>query len=318
MRLQKVIMNTEKEYYIERLNADKLVDMARLHLAVYHKAIPVSFFEKKYDTAFTGAAYVGYIAYSTGGVPVAYYGVIPCFLQDGSKLIPAAQSADTMTHPQYRFKGLFVELSRMTFELCRQENIRIIFGFPNQNSLHGAINKLGWQMTHTMDCFIVPVRTIPLEKIARNRFLLRDLYRLYIKKVLAGYRINDSVENSVIQQGYIGVCRNNDYWIYKQYHERYVIRINNALLWIRITNGLMIGDITGCADVDGVMTTLKEIAVKLGLTQLQFHASPGGRLHDQLVKKWNPVPSFPALVQDFGSGCEAGRIRFNFADIDIF
>ena len=32
----------------------------------------------------------------------------------------------------------------------------LIYGFPNQNSYHGAI-KLGWQMTEMMECFKIPV-----------------------------------------------------------------------------------------------------------------------------------------------------------------
>jgi hypothetical protein len=311
-------MNTEREYYIKRLTGDKLVDMVNLHLAVYNKEMPLSFFKKKYDTAFTGAVYIGYMAYSMTGIPVAYYGVIPCFLQDGSKTILAAQSADTMTHPLYRFKGLFVELSNMAFELCRQENIRIVFGFPNQNSLHGAIHKLGWQMTHIMDCFILPIRTVPLEKITGNRFLLRDIYRLYKKKILRKYMSVYMVENSVIPQGYIGVCRDADYWAYKKYHDRQVIQIGDTLVWVRIANGLVIGDIADCTDIDPVITTLQQLAAKLGLTQLQFHASPGTALHSHLIQKCRSVPSFPALFQDFNSRWELDRIKFNFGDIDIF
>jgi hypothetical protein len=311
-------MNTEREYYIERVTAEKLVDIARLHLAVYKKETPLSFYKRKYDTAFTGASYIGYIAYSIAGTPVAYYGVIPCFLQDGNKTILAAQSADTMTDPNYRFKGLFVELSQMAFELCRQENIRIVFGFPNQNSLHGAINKLGWQMTHTMDCFIIPVRTVPFEKITRHWFLLRDIYRLYRRKALKKYSSAYIVENSVLQEGYIGICRDTDYWTYKKYYDRQVIRIGDSLVWIRINNGLVIGDITDCTDMDAVITVLKRLAAKLGLTQIQFHTSPGTVLHNQLLQKWKTVPSFPALFQDFSSGWELNRIKFNFGDIDIF
>jgi hypothetical protein len=311
-------MNTEREYYIERLTAGKLVDMARLHLAVYNKVMPLSFFEKKYDTAFTGVAYIGYIAYSMPGIPVAYYGVIPCFLQDHSRTILAAQSADTMTHPQYRFKGLFVELSNMAFELCWQENIRIVFGFPNQNSLHGAVNKLGWRMTHAMECFIIPVRSVPIERITRNRFLLHDLYELYKKKVLKKYRSAFMVENSVIQEGYIGVCRDADFWAYKKYNVREVIQVGDTLVWVRINNGLVIGDMTDCTDIDPVITGLQKLAAKLGLTQLQFHTSQGTGLHQHLVKKYNTVPSFPALFQDFNSGWELDRIKFNFGDIDIF
>lgn len=311
-------MCTEREYYIERLSCEALTDVARLHHAVYTKEMPLSFFINKYDTAFTGVEYVGYVAYSPEGIPVAYYGVIPCFLQDGNKKILAAQSADTMTHPQYRFKGLFVELSHMTFDLCRQEGIQILFGFPNQNSLHGAIHKLGWKMTHTMDCFMIPVRTVPLQKLCENRFVLKGIYRWYKGWILKKYRSSWIVENSIVQDGYAGLCRDAGYWAYKQYYDRDVIRIGDTLLWIKTRNGLVIGDMNTGSDFDSVMRTLRKLAAALGIDRLQFHSSPAASLHSRFMEKCKPVPSFPVLFQDFSSGWDLDRIRFNFADIDIF
>src|SRR5205085_10256014 len=111
----------------------------------------------KYNTAYTSAEYVGYVAYNTQGIAVAYYGVVPCILQCGDEKILSAQSADTMTHPGFRYKGMFVELSNITFDLCKKSGIKIVFGFPNQNSYHGAVHKLGWKMTDTMECFMIPV-----------------------------------------------------------------------------------------------------------------------------------------------------------------
>lgn len=311
-------MRTESEYYIERLNYDKLADVARLHHAVYNKVMPLSFFTRKYDTAFTGVEYTGYLAYNPQGIPVAYYGVVPCFLQDGDITLLAAQSADTMTHPQYRYKGLFVELSNMTFDLCKQNNIRIVFGFPNQHSLHGAIHKLGWQMTHTMDCFTIPVRAMPLQKITGDRFLLKDMYRLYKRWILKRYSSPWTVGNSVIQDGYAGVYRDAGYWEYKKYYDREVIQAGDTLIWIKTGDGLIIGDMTLGADIGDVIGTLRKLAARLGLRQLQFHTSPGTSVHSELIKRWQPLPSFPVLFQDFGSGWDLDRIRFNFGDIDIF
>ncbi len=311
-------MNHNAGYYIERLTKEKLGDIAVLHHAVYGKKIPVSFFVKKYNTAFTGIGYIGLIAYSDHGIPVAYYGVIPCFLHDGDNMLLAAQSADTMTHPGYRFKGLFVELSLRVFDLCREEKIPIVFGFPNQHSLNGAINKLGWRMTETMDCFIIPVKALPLEKVSGKNVLLKKMYRKYTQWVLRKYRSPWVMDNSVIQDGYAGVYRDAAYWKYKTYYDRSVIRIGESLVWIKINNGLIIGDMNVTGDFYGLMASLQKLAAKLGLTEIQLHTSQGTGLHQLLIKQWQPIPSFPVLFQDFGSGWELNRIKFNFADIDIF
>src|SRR5258708_39658673 len=98
---------SDGEYSILRLNKDNLTDVARLHSSVYSSA-PSYEFQKKYNTAFTGVEYVAVIAYDKDHQPAAYYGVMPCFIQFEDKIILAAQSGDTMTHPDHRGKGLVV------------------------------------------------------------------------------------------------------------------------------------------------------------------------------------------------------------------
>jgi len=94
-------------------------------------------------------------------MPVAYYGVMPCFIQYKGEIILSAQSGDTMTHPQYRHKGLFVELSKITFQLCRAAGVKTHFGFPPE-FLSAMVNILGWKMTENMERFIIPVMRLPL------------------------------------------------------------------------------------------------------------------------------------------------------------
>ncbi len=144
-------MAVTNDYLVKRIDASLLTKLADLHALVYGRRPGPQHFQKKYDTAYTGVGYVGFMAFHPDGEPLAYYGVLPCFMQYKGALVLAAQSADTMTNPKYRYKGLFVELSLVTFELCKTLGITFVFGFPNQNSYHGAVNKLGWQMTHTME-----------------------------------------------------------------------------------------------------------------------------------------------------------------------
>src|SRR5580658_3901497 len=104
-------MENTKEYTIKRFDASMLKDLDNLHTIVYGNRPAPNHFTRKYDTAYTGVAYVGFMAYHSDGEPLAYYGVLPCFMQYKGTTVLAAQSADTMTNPKYRYKGLFVELS---------------------------------------------------------------------------------------------------------------------------------------------------------------------------------------------------------------
>src|SRR5882757_11194374 len=168
-----------KDYRIGRLNKTNLGDVEELYKAVYGSARPAYFFQKKYDTAYTGTEYLGYIAYNRQEMAIAYYGVMPCFVQYDNKIILSAQSGDTMTHPQYRNKGLFVELCNRTVELCKEEGVRFLFGFPNQNSYPGFVNKLGWLTMEEMECFCLPVSAVPLASLSNRLPFLKGIYRFY-------------------------------------------------------------------------------------------------------------------------------------------
>jgi hypothetical protein len=309
-----------RDYTIERLSKKNLSDLDKLHHSVYKKQNPPGYFTKKYDTAYTGAEYIGYIAYDKNQTPIAFYGVIPCFIRYQEQLHLAAQSADTMTHPQYRYKGLFVQLANITFDLAHEEGIGLIFGFPNQNSLHGFLVKLKWQLTEMMDCYIIRVSIIPTERIARKLSVTRKLYHKYQQQVLKKYLVNEKgVENSVLKDNYAGVNRNVHYLNYRTYHDTQVIRIGNALLWIKIKNGLIIGDIScGMEDFEGMMEKLHKLAFRLGLQSIQFHTSHQTQLSTLFAERYEATPSFYILFKDLGSNIPLDKIKFTFADVDIF
>src|SRR3954454_15337594 len=97
-----------REYSIVRLNENKLKDLEILHKAVYPRKVLKNYFLKKCETAYTGAQYIGHIAYDREKFPIAYFVVIPCFIQYNDKIVLSAQASDAMTLPKYRYKGFFV------------------------------------------------------------------------------------------------------------------------------------------------------------------------------------------------------------------
>lgn len=317
-----LIHNAETDYYsVVRLNKDRLADLSLLHTEVYGKAVPPGHFNKKYDTAYTGPECVGFMAYNKQGLPIAFYGVTPCFVEyEGNKIL-AAQSTDTMTHPGHRYKGMFVELSNKTFDLCKELGIRLVFGFPNQSSYHGAVNKLGWLMTETMSYFVIDLSAIPLVSLSNKIRFLKIFYVIYCRFVLRRRLINAAgVANSVIANGFAGVARSNEFLTYKTYSPSLVIKIRGAKLWIAIKNAIWIGDMEGVTkeNFKTIITELKNLARWLGVRQIQFHCSPGTELHQIFASYCPAIPSYPVLFQDFGSPIPLEKIKFTFSDIDIF
>jgi hypothetical protein len=305
-------MNNEREYRVKRLTENNIVDLEQLYAAVYKKKSVPSYFQKKYETAYTGVSYIGYIAYKDA-LPIAYYGVIPCFIHYENSLILAAQSADTMTHPEHRYKNLFFDLSNKCFELCKQNGIRLIFGFPNQNSYHGAI-KLGWQMSEIMDCFKIPVSISPFAKLL-TRSNKKDS-AIVFKKYITG---ENGLGNSAIKDGYAGVFRDENYLSYKTFSKTYVLQIVNSRIWINVKNGLNIGDIDVKEnDFHTVINTIKKLAAKLGTATIFFHACKNTSLHALFEQNFDHFPSFPVLFQNFNESIDIKKIKFTLADIDIF
>lgn len=307
--LPETIYNKEsKQYSIVRLNKNNLGDLKKLHAAVYGVQLADDYFQKKYDTAYTGIEDVGFIGYNTDKLPVAYYGVIPCFLQYEKSIMLVAQSADTMTHPQHRNKGMFIKLSVMTFDLCRQLGITLIFGFPNQNSYPAMIKHLGWIETEKMSRFVIPVRNLFSHRRKNHEAILEEL--LLPKK---------GIPNSVIEEGYGGVYRDKAFYQYKAFTKTYVIKISSGDVWIKINKNLIVGDIMLTGNKDQVFfDEIKELAKKLHLNKVSFQVCSGCHLHDLFARHSKAISSFPVLFKDFGSGLPLEKIKFTFADIDIF
>ncbi|TSJ43193.1 GNAT family N-acetyltransferase [Mucilaginibacter corticis] len=313
--------NAAKTYTTERLSVSNIADLAVLNMAVYGRELPLGFFQKKYDTVYTGTSHVGFIAYNLKHLPIAFYGLVPTLLWYKGGTILAAQSVDTMTHPDYRGLGLFVKLAEQTYRICGAEGIRLIFGFPNQNSFPGLANKLGWQFPEVMLRFKVPVKTrFPLERIANKFTVVKPIYQHYQKWILKDHLVpQHGIANSVLDDGYNGVYRDARYLKYKTFTGTSVIRIGQALLWVKLQNGLHIGDIENIGDdFEDTMQKLISLTRKLGIGEIHFQVSPQNKLYSLFSKHYPAHPSYAIGFKDLGAGISIENIKFTFADIDIF
>jgi GNAT superfamily N-acetyltransferase len=308
------------EYQIERLSNQNLADVDRLHAAVYRKTPAVNFFSLKYETAFTGIKHIGFIAYNSQKLAVAFYAVIPCFIYFDKKMILSAQSADTMTHPDHRNKGLFTALAQLTFALCRREGIQLLFGFPNQNSLPGFINKLGWEKTETMSCFIIPASKFWWDRVFNKLKFLNGLYTRYQQRQIKKYTTSQlGIANSMFTDGLCGVNRDEQFLEYKRYSNTHVIKIGEATAWVKIGRVFLIGDILAEPDeFDELITGLIKLAQKLGIKEVHFHISPDTTLYRLFLGRFDAIPSFPVICKNLGADVQLNKIKFTSADIDTF
>jgi hypothetical protein len=144
-------MFSYNEFDIEKCNISELSQMYR---HCFNQDVSSDYFLWKYVNNPAGEV-VAYDAKHEQAL-AGFYGVIPeVFVIDG-KHKTVFQSMDTMTHPNYQKKGLFVTLANQTISKIFEENQNtFLFGIPGSNSFHGFVNKLQWKLLHSFSYIFI-------------------------------------------------------------------------------------------------------------------------------------------------------------------
>ena len=105
------------------------------------------------------------------------FGASPCLLAevDGSPVclraflrwrwlangreVPAMRAVDTATHPEWRRRGLFSQLTRQLVEEVRMEGVAFVFNTPGRASLPGYL-QLGWRKVGRLPLLVRPLRPL--------------------------------------------------------------------------------------------------------------------------------------------------------------
>ncbi|MGX9985372.1 GNAT family N-acetyltransferase [Soonwooa purpurea] len=100
------------------------------------------------------------IAYDNENHKVAaIYAIFPVKFKINESIVLASQSLDTITDIDYRGKGLFIRLAMSVYEKAKNKDIKLVYGFPNGNSIHGFKKKLDWQVLDPVPFLIKPLKT---------------------------------------------------------------------------------------------------------------------------------------------------------------
>jgi hypothetical protein len=106
------------------------------------------------------------------GEIVAHYAVMWLPMCCRGKSIKGAISTATVTDVKARGKGLFTKLAKKVFKETEADGCKIVFGFPNSQSIHGFIKYLDWFEIATFPLLIKPINfTSFLEKFLKIRWL---------------------------------------------------------------------------------------------------------------------------------------------------
>jgi hypothetical protein len=311
------------DFEYKRLTNELLKD---LHLLFKQSGKKVTFKQlvKKYGTERFGAQNIGYIAYDKNkSVPVGFYGVLPVIASYQGKEVLIAQSADTITHPDYRKLGLFKNLAEKTYDLCAKNSIDFLFGVPNFNSYPGFIKHLGWQDIGRFIIFTRKVHTFPIGFLVNKLNFLRSFYSLYVRVILlilakrvSFHKLN---KNPDIK---FHIPWTTIYKDYKLNHSQFEVTINNVNLVLSFKGALKIGKYDAATnDLSGIHRKLKLVAFftgchKIVFQQLDCITNSNVEYNFSTFSKREGLPFIQKRINETSIGNEI--LAINYLDFDTF
>jgi len=103
----------------------------------------------------------------------------------GQEYHAAAHFMDVMTHPEFRYRGLFTRLLRWATAAVTEQGAVICYSFPNENSYPGYVKKTDWAPVDGLSLFIKPVRAEPILRERVRSQPLRNVLALLLQPGLA-------------------------------------------------------------------------------------------------------------------------------------
>lgn len=304
-----------KQIEIRRFDPTLIPEFIALFKTSFGKSVSSEHVAKKYETRKLGGSYIGYMAFHNE-LPIAYYGVLPVpFVLEGRE-ITAVQSADTMTHPDYRRHGLFPLLATKTYELAKSEGASFVFGWPNQNSYPSFKQKLGWIDLGHMIRFTAKVSTIPLAKISVKLPILRKAYLRLFKKIAGVSSISHEYES-----GSFTVPRSSEYLNYKKSLGAFELRTEFGTVIASLDHRLKIGDLsrTSSNDLPRLFDQLRRISFLCGIDEIQIIQSPQSALQHELIDSGlTESKDLPLMYWPFTDDLNIDHLNLTGLDYDGF
>lgn len=82
---------------------------------------------------------------------IAHYACIPIQMKIGKCIVEGIHSMATVTHPDYRGKGLFKQLARLTYDYAKEHGYKFVLGVANKNSFPGFIKYFNFTFIAQLD-----------------------------------------------------------------------------------------------------------------------------------------------------------------------
>lgn len=302
---------------LERLSDAHLGEVNALFGRVFGRSPGPDVLRRKYDTAYTGHARVAWVAVD-GPRAVGFAGVLPQrFTLDGT-VAPVGQFVDLAVEPQLRGGGLFRQLEERSRVLARESGLRMLWGAANDAS-RAAVVKCGWTEVARLRRRSLPVRTLPLAKLARRLGPLSASWERWAMGLVEARTLPARGRpNSLEGPGVLCHLYDADLERYRSLTPSARVDLGGAAAWIRLGVQLGVGDLEtgGSLDVRSSVARLRRLARIVGSTEVLFQTWPGTPLDVALEEV---APALPSLaIMAVGGDAPLERLRVNLADLDTF
>ena len=241
------------------------------------------------------------------GKIVGQYPLIPLQFKARDKLLTAYLSLDVMTHPEYRYQGMFSLLERHALKEAEKEGIHITIGFPNDASYPGHV-KSGYFLVSFM------IEMQKLLNLKKTWFMLANLLAGKIKsRLLSRVGAATVLASNLLFAKVLGIGhktsdqrltvsevpsfdkRFDDFWqVVAPEYDLTIVRNSDYLKWRYSTPG-----------TDYFIYAAEKAGEICGYAILQFVERRGlkvGRIMDMVVGKDSPQ-SAPTLVSKAVERC---------------
>ncbi|MDI1257438.1 MAG: GNAT family N-acetyltransferase [Flavobacterium sp.] len=306
------------KYTIVPFSEQNIAHFPVLYRAVYGKEIALEHVTRKFDTKYLIDGFFGFFAYD-GSKPIAFYGAIPVQMCYKNKTEIAAQSVNTMTHPDYRGKGLFIKLAKMTYEKMAEAGIRFVWGFPNQHSEPTFLNKLDWEYQHRLEGYVIKIQRNYIRRVLNKIPSLKTEYIDNAEKLFLPYKTENA--SRPIATEAVTVFHTKEYYDYKSFSGNFAIQIEGCCFFINLKNGCWIGSASATdeAEFRQSFQKFKKLCQKARISEIMIQTSPGTILSDLMKsEKTFQFESWIAGYKNFNSNFPLEKLQFSLGDADVF
>ena len=151
----------------QRIVKSDLEQMSELTELCFNRKSTPSYYNWKYYENPEGEI-CGYTAKNKEGNLIGFWGAIPDRYYLNKKEVTIFHVCDTMTHPDYRRKGIFEKLLLLSCDDLRKENKLLLKVFPGEMAYPGYVKKMKWKDFGRISQSFKPILQIRLELLLRK------------------------------------------------------------------------------------------------------------------------------------------------------